>query len=428
MAFRVHQAPPLGTLMSQVDLNSDLINDSIRIYELRQFFTPEQLAKFDQLKALNVTLVCSDYQYQQNGFHNWTMNDADTGKLAGWCNSNLLLFAELSGVNIVFDYTMSGVYPQYFELWEDPKATIGGFWLQNDYRDTQGTFHSGREAGWENMKLRCLAADEAGINAALIPVDETSNMVLDQALNLHAAGYIIVLPPPYEFGAFGSIDAYVDANPGSINIRRVTITEWADFGFTLNPGEYYTYPSPPDTAGSVELSAPHSVLPVRIGIYVKNGVANEALINEVFEIISESGLPNSLGYNTMFEGAINENYQIVNTGDQYKAVALPAQLPLPVNSSTVSRDPRQQGDYRKPIPFAYDGLQRTIGAYSRSRSIIENGVDQSGTRISGYLSLAKYPVSDVNSFVVTDSEGLHRLANNMKSSPFNVTRADAAGI
>ncbi len=49
MFFHVHQALPLGTLMSKVDLNSDLI--------LLEFFIPEQFAKFDELKALNVTLL-----------------------------------------------------------------------------------------------------------------------------------------------------------------------------------------------------------------------------------------------------------------------------------------------------------------------------------------------------------------------------------
>ena len=99
------------------------------------------------------------------------------------------------------------------------------------------------------------------------------------------------------------------------------------------------------------------------------------------------------------------------------------------NSSTVSRDPSQQGDFKGVAPFGvFDPEKRQLADYYRERSIIEQGADKSGTRVTSHLSVVKYPRSVGNSFMVTNQDGVNRTANNIQSYPFVVTQQDMDGL
>lgn len=169
--------------------------------------------------------------------------------------------------------------------------------------------------------------------------------------------------------------------------------------------------------GTVQLVENYAYFPFQIGIYIKNNIPNFADINEVFDIISKSGLPNSIGFNTMFEGAINSSNEIQNTGDLYKLVAPPSFLPLPVNRTTVSLNHLQQGNFKGTAPFPYTSMQRNIGQYFKVVSETNEGMDQSGLRSTNVNTVLKYDRGEENSsFLVTDRPDGAKLVNGLNST------------
>ena len=405
----------------QENIENNIICDlKIDYFELDDFFTSEELSKMKILKSKNITLISSDYQYNENNNNNFTMNIGD--KLAGWGNNTALLYSELSGVNIQYNHTTTdGLYPVVTSLWGDPMANIGLPWGKTPQRDLDGKYYSSTENGLRTLKIVVLEDDKQNMKNSVISVPEDTTSISTQLINLSTKGWTIILPPAGNLTEFARIDVLISENP-QIKARYLDPGEWAFDTFVLNSDEYYLGVNPIIKVGAVMLEEIFGSQDTSLGIYLKNDAPYFNEIDEVFDIISKSGLPNSLGMNTKFEGAINKNNTIPLAGENiFKLVCSADKLPLLLSRETILFDNLQQGDFKGDILDKHDNNSRTIGHYYK---IINENIgrpDQSGLRSTNVLTVLKVDRgAKKKSFIVTSLPNSAILCNNLNSKKLNV--------
>ena len=308
LSDRIVSRPPVASGLTSPYLvaSRNELKDSFES-SIRAVFTKAELAKFEALRAKDITLTSSEYTYPLANKMSWTWRGTH-GKFSGFCIQVALMLSELTGVKIQFDYTGldgTGYPPQGYGLFGDPKADVGLFWVSTTERRKLGTAISIRKDLPENVKVMTHVNSVAALTANLL---EPTLDTLAQFLHLDGKGFTLVKPPDGEFSPFEDIEVWL-ADPTNTPANPPIIITGEQFNqgtYTLNPHEYVFYKVLPAFPNGVESTKFYSLQVSDISIFIKNGIPHHDDIVECFEIIMKTGLTNSLAYVTSYQDAALE--------------------------------------------------------------------------------------------------------------------------